>query len=239
MKALIFSIAICLSGTTFLSAQGVITKPELVGRIQQSGTKLVITVDNMATVNPNNGSGKAHSSSAKLNLGGQEQTILVPELKPETQFKKEIPIPTSLLNKSFVGTLKVDAGGVVVESNENNNVFTDTFNECDLSPVSTASGLVLTQSSSKGVYQIKVRNNGQRRAVASVTRVVVAKDNIALQVFNLPTPEIAPGATVSLSFTYTATLCHHTVHATSDQNGAVAESNESNNSSKITIPCED
>ncbi len=239
MKTFIFSTAICLFGTTFLHAQGVVTKPDLVGRIQQSGTKLVIIVDNLALVNPNNASGKARGSSAKLTLDGQEQTIQVPELQPDGQFKKEIPIPTSLLNKSFIGTLKVDAGGVVVESNENNNVFTDTFNECDLSPVSNTLGLALTNSSTKGVYQLKVRNTGVRRSAASVTRVVVAKDAIALQAFNLSTPEIAPGATVSLSFTYTATLCYHTVHATSDQNGAVAESNETNNSAKLTFSCEE
>lgn len=240
MKTLIFSIAICLFGTTLLLAQSIVTKPDLVGRIQQSGAKLVITVDNLAPVNPNNASGKARSSSAKLNLGGQEQTIQVPELKPDGQYKKEIPIPASLLNKSFTGTLKVDAGGVVVESNENNNTFSGVFNECDLLPLSNNLVLALTwNDSDKRIYQLKVRNAGVRRTPASVTRVVIAKENVAQQVFNLPTPEIAPGATVSLSFTYTANICYHTVHAICDHNNAVAESNEANNSALKTILCEE
>lgn len=237
MKTLIFSIAICLFGTTFLPAQSIVTKPDLVGRIQQSGAKLVITVDNLAPVNPNNASGKARSSSAKLNLGGQEQTIQVPELQPDGQYKKEIPIPVSLLNKSFVGTLKVDAGGVVVESNENNNTFTGTFNECDLSFVLNTLGqleLLWNNNDNPRIYHFKIKNNGARKSVRSVTQVFAPGVKL-----RIPTPEIAPGGTASLSFSSSASLCDRSVSVECDIENVVIESNEGNNKASLFFTCED
>ena len=233
MKTFIFSIAICLFGATLLPAQGIVTKPDLVGRIQQSGAKLVITVDNLAPVNPNNASGKARSSSAKLNLGGQEQTIQVPELQPDGQFKKEIPIPTSLLNKSFTATLKVDAGGVVVESNENNNTFSATFNAPDLTP-GMIGGFVKFDIES-GFYMVHVKNIGVLKSGAFTTRVTYRlKDNQTKVELGL-TPEIAAGSFARVKIPMPPRECYQAGGGTCyftvelDVNGAVKETLETNN----------
>ena len=238
--ALFFIAFVCLCAVA--SAQSVVTKPDLVGHISQSGTKLIVTVENAAQKNPLNSSGKARSSTAKLTLGGQEQTIQVPELLPDSDFKKEFPIPASLLNQSFTATLKVDAGGVVPESNETNNTFTATFNECDLLPVKGALGrleLSWDNKTAPGIYHFRVKNNGIRKAPRSVTRITITKQGQPGEAVNVTTPEIAPGATVSLSFTYKGDICYYKIEAECDVLHAVPESNQANNIAQITLTCED
>lgn len=180
MKALILSIAafaFSLSCATAQVDKGIVTKPDLIGHISQSGTNLIITVSNMAQKNPHNASGKARNSSAKLILDGQSQTIQVPELLPDSEFKKAIPIPASLVSKSFAATLIVDAGTVVPESNENNNKFTGTFNAPDLTPLLVNDQVKFREEGA--FYYLSVKNVGIAKSVNNVTgpfRTTLSKD---------------------------------------------------------------
>lgn len=243
LKARILTLMILAAGPAVLCAQSVVTKPDLIGRIHQSGPKLIVTVENAALKNPLNASGKAPSSQANLTLDGQLITIQVPELLPQGEYQKEIPIPASLLDKSFTATLKVDAAGGVVESVETNNTFTKTFNECDLVPVTQIGGrlaLSWDNEANPGVYHIKVRNNGVRKSAPTITRITVAdRQGQIVQAIPVSTPGIAPGATASLSFNYDGNVCYFTLTAICDFGRVVAESNENNNTAKLTITCED
>jgi len=196
MKASALFLAAFVGLCSVISAQSVVTKPDLIGHISQSGTKLIIIVSNIAPKNPNNTSGKARNSSAKLTLGSQEQTIQVPELLPDSEFKKEIPIPASLLSKSLMATLIVDAGTVVSESNENNNKFTGTFNTPDLTPVLLNGRLKFREEGQ--FYYISVKNIGSAKSGAFATRVSYQLSNGQTKVVQGLSTDLPAGSVIEV-----------------------------------------
>jgi hypothetical protein len=135
---------------------------------------------------------------------------------------------------SYTVAAVVDPANTVAEQNNDNNTFTAS------SPlvVSQAPGPdlqilgVTTNPSNPSAgaavsFTVAVQNRGiSATGATSVTRVVVGSTTL-----NGTTPAIAAGATatVALSGTWTATAGGATVLATADATGAIAETNENNN----------
>jgi len=233
MKVLILSIAafaFSLSCATAQVDKGIVTKPDLIGNISQSGTNLIITVSNMAQKNPHNASGKARNSSAKLILDGQSQTIQVPELLPDSEFKKAIPIPASLVSKSFAATLIVDAGTVVPESNENNNKFTGTFNAPDLTPLLVNDQVKFREEGA--FYYLSVKNIGIAKSGAFSTKVTYQLRNGQTKVVMGLSTDLPIGATIEVRVPAPPPDCFNQdcrFKVEIDPNNAVKELLETNN----------
>lgn len=115
--------------------------------------------------------------------------------------------------------------------------------KADLVPVTQTGGWLAIRwdnEANPGVYHFKVKNNGLRTSAQTVTRITVAnRQGQIVQTIPVTTPEIAPGATASLSFNYPGNVCYVTMTAICDFGRVVAESNENNNTAKLTITCED
>jgi hypothetical protein len=220
----------------------VITKPDLAGNIRQAGEKLIVTIDNDVESNPNNGSGKAPRSKAELKIGNLPvQIIAVPELKPLGSFEHIVAIPSGLLNQLFSATLKVDAGNAINENNENNNIFTKKFNECDLVLVKNDAGfLAMTwdEKNKPGIFTFKVKNAGIRKTPASGAQVIVNEPGKPKMTQGVSIPAIDPGATVTLEFKFTGKICKTYFQVECDPRKSVEESNEGNNMAFIKPTCE-
>ncbi len=101
-------------------------------------------------------------------------------------------------------------------------------------------GLSWDNEANPGVYRFKVKNNGTRKSAPTITRITVTnRQGQFVQAIPVTTPEIAPGATASLSFNFQGNVCYFTMTAICDFSRVVAESNENNNTAKLTITCED
>lgn len=247
MNTSIKTVLVILFFTNVVTAQQpqnppVITKPDLTCHIRQSGEKLIITVDNEVTPNPNNGSGKAPRSKAELKMGTQPvQVIAVPELKPQEKHEQIIPIPANLLNQAFTATLKVDVNNSVQESLENNNVFTKKFNECDLVTVKNAIGTLdmsWDEKNKPGIFRFKVKNDGARQSPVSVALVRIIETGKSPMLQNVSIPAISPGATVTLEFKFAGKICKTYFQVECDPGMRLAESNEGNNIAFIKPTCE-
>lgn len=199
MKFLLCLATALLFITPLAQAQSpgvVITKPDLLGRVQQSGTNLIITVDNGAIPNPNNASGKASRSVAKLTLNGQSQNIQVPEIAPDGKFTHQVAIPAGLRSKAFDATLKVDNANSIPESNENNNTFTATLNAPDLTPVLVNGHVKFREDATS--YYMSVKNEGIVKSPAFALRVTYQLRNGQTKVVQGLSTELPVGGTTEV-----------------------------------------
>jgi subtilase family serine protease len=183
----------------------------------------------------NEGDAAAGASTLEIDVDGDALTYAVPSLNPsEThQVQRQLVLNTP---GAYVVTATADMNHAVTESNENNNVTTDTID------VIEAADLIintLTHAPSDPTIidtitiTVVVQNRGETTAGASILEIDVDGEAVP------PTyavPSLAPSQTHQVQRQVNLTTQgNYQVTATADLSGDVAESNENNNTATDNI----
>ena len=140
---------------------------------------------------------------------------------------------------SYTVSATVDPANTVPEQNNDNNTYTSPTALVvgqapgpDLEVVSITPNPANPAVGAPVSFTVAVRNRGTSQASASTTRVTAGSTTL-----NGSTPAVAAGATATVTIpgTWTATTGGVTVTATADATGAVAETNENNNTLSRSI----
>ncbi|MFC7534340.1 CARDB domain-containing protein [Actinoplanes sp. GCM10030250] len=181
----------------------------------------------------NSGTAAAGATKVDFRLGGTVAgSADVPALAAGASATVSANVGTKAQG-SYTVSAAVDPANTVAEQNNDNNTFTAAtqlvvaqapgpdlqVSTINTNPANPAAGAAVS-------FTVAVTNRGTSAAGASTTRVVVGSTTLTGS-----TPSIAAGATatVSIGGTWTATSGGATATATADSAGAVAETNESNN----------
>ncbi|MEV6302628.1 CARDB domain-containing protein [Actinoplanes sp. NPDC051861] len=187
----------------------------------------------------NAGNAAAAATKADFRLGGTVAgSADVPALAAGASATVSANIGAKAQGSYTVSTV-VDPANTVAEQNNDNNTFTAssplvvaqapgpdlTVTAISTNPANPAAGAAVS-------FTVAVTNRGTSAAGASTTRLAVGSTTLTGSA-----PSIAAGATatVSIGGTWTATSGGATATATADSAGAVAETNESNNSLALPI----
>ena len=180
----------------------------------------------------NEGTGTAAASVLTLAVGGEStpQSFNISSLAPgasQTVTRTE----TLDVAQAYMNTATADANGDVAESDETNNVTTDTFTVTGASPDLVVTSLThfpenpTTEDSI--TFTATVTNEGTGTAAASVLTLAVGGESTP-QSFNISS--LAPGASQTVTRTETLDVAQAYMNtAAADANGDVAESDETNN----------
>jgi uncharacterized repeat protein (TIGR01451 family) len=186
----------------------------------------------------NAGSANAGATSVNVNLGGAVVgSAQVGALAAGASTTVSVNAGTRPMG-SYTVSSTVDPSNTVVEQSDTNNTYTAPTQLVvaqtpgpDLEVTGVTSNPANPAVGSAVTFTVSVHNRGTSSAAATTTRVVVGGSTL-----NASTGTVAAGATVSVDVgTWTATSGGATVTATADATGAVAETNETNNSLAVAI----
>jgi subtilase family serine protease len=192
------------------------------------------TVDTMTftAIITNQGNATAGASTMTLAVGGESTpaSYSIPELDPGDTFTIT---RQELLDvaQSYMNTATADSNSDVTESNESNNVTTDTFTVTQASPDLVVTSLAHAPLNPTTVdtmtFTAIITNQGNATAGASTLTLAVGGESTPA---SYSIPELDPGDTFTITRQELLDVAQSYQNtATADSNGDVTESNESNN----------
>jgi len=239
------------------------TRPDLtVSAPTTSGTLVAGGSVTVSATTSNLGAGTAGTSATKVYLStdgvvSAGDTVLATFNEPSLASRQsrsdslQVTLPAGLTGTYYLLS-KADANAVVTESNENNNLGGRLITISGATPAPSLSDLTVAAPTTSGTLvaggsvtlSVTTSNSGAGAAGASATKVYLSADGVigagdtVLATFNEPSLASGQTRSDSLQVTLPAGLTgNYNLLAKADANGAVTESNESNNvgSRAITI----
>lgn len=219
--------------------------PDLsISSISHSGTLLTGSTIVFGARVLNSGAGPAAASTTRFAIDGVSiGDVTTPAIAPGASANVTCPAWTATVG-SHVLRVTADIGGVLVETNESNNSRNNSFSISDPPPPPLTPDLVISAISSSGdpitggpvTFSATILNQGGATAGASTLRFAI--DTVTFQ--DISCASINAGASLSkTSSAWTAIVEDHTILATADVGGAVAEDSEVNNTATLSISVSD
>ena len=209
---------------------------------QGSSCEVTYTIQNVGSANLPGTSSKltvASASATKSVTHAEIPLQTITQTPGQGQAVSEtVPVPIDCSSGTFTVTVDANSDDLVQESNYANNVkqVTVTPSQTKLPDLTVTSAALSADCTTASAV---IENVGNADAGASEEDILAG--NTATRQFlgsgALQAGTIAPGGTVTVTMTLTTPTCHSVqIDANADDGGAVAESNEDNNSLSVTIP---